>query len=249
MMVGDYDSLDALKTAVRENLETEALQNTEAEYLDTILEAMIEDAVKIEYPPQAIDREADVVMNQMERNLASTGLPLDNYLQMVGKTRDMYRREMRPTAEERLRKRLVLTQVAREEGIQADPEEIEAEIDRLTDMLGEEADQMREVLDTPAGRLSIADDLIAPKVQERVKQIARGEAPPLEPTEPGAEAQAEGEAQPGEEPGAEPDQETQAEPAEEMQAEAESADSDGPVPDTAAEGEEPAADDETPNQG
>jgi trigger factor len=183
MMVGDYDSLDALRAAIRENLETEALQQAEAEYLDKVLDAMIEIATQIEYPPQAVDREADMVLNQMESNLASTGLQLDNYLTMIGKTRETYKEELRPTAEERLKKRLVLKELARREGLEADSEQIEAEIDRLTAVLGDEADELQELLGTPEGRQSVADDLVITQVQERAKEIARGEAPPLEDTE------------------------------------------------------------------
>jgi trigger factor len=251
MMVGDYDSLDALKAAIRENLETEALQTAEAEYLDNVLEAMIEGAVKIEYPPQAVDREAELLLDQMGRNLASTGLELDNYLAMIGKTREMYKREVQPSAEARLQKRLVLNQVAKQEDLEVDSEEIDAEIDRLSAMLGDEADQMRQVLDTPEGRQSMADDLVITQVQERVKQIARGEAPPLEGDEeteteaqPGVEAQARTEA------GVEPETEVEAESrGEGEEAEAEvvaepgesKASPEEPAPDAPAGGEEPDA--------
>jgi trigger factor len=191
MMVGDYDSLDSLKVALRENLETAALQQVESEYLDKVLEAMIEAAAKIEYPPQAVDREADMVLGQMERNLAASGLQLDTYLGMIGKTRHSYREELRPTAEERLQKRLVLEEVARAEGLEADPDEIEAEIDRVSEMMGENAEQMRQMLDSPEGRKSVADDLIMAQSQERIRQIGKGEAPPLEEEEQEAEAQPE----------------------------------------------------------
>jgi trigger factor len=214
MMVGDYDSLDALKAAIRENLETEALQAAEAEYLDNILETMIEEAVKIEYPLQAVDREADLILDQMERNLASTGLELDNYLAMIGKTREMYKREVQPSAEARLQKRMVLNQVARREDLQVDSEEIDAEIDRLSAMLGDEADQMRQVLDTPEGRQSMADDLVIYQVQERVKQIAKGEAPPLKEATAEAEVETQSTAE-------DEETETEAQPGVETQAEAE----------------------------
>jgi trigger factor len=215
-MVGDYDSLDALKAAIRENLETEALQTAESEYLDSVLEAMIERAVKIEYPPQAVDREAELILDQMERNLASAGLELDNYLAMMGKTREMYKREVQPSAETRLQKRLVLNQVARHEGLQVDSEEIEAEIDRLSAMLGDEADQMRQVLDTPEGRQSVADDLVIAQVQKRVEQIAKGEAPPLEEdeeteTEPQPEVETQARTEPQVEVEVEPETEVEAE--------------------------------------
>jgi trigger factor len=194
MMVGDYDSLDALKASIREKLETEALQKAEAEYLDKVLEAMIEAAVKIEYPPQAVDREADIALNQMERNLASSGMQFEAFLGMIGKTRETYKQELGPSAEDRLRKRLVLNQVAVQEDLLAEPEEVEVEINRLSAMLGDNADQMRQMLDTPDGRQSVAEDLVMVQVQERVMQIGKGEVPPSE----GAEAEAEAEAGAGE---------------------------------------------------
>jgi trigger factor len=175
MMVGDYDSLDDLRAALREEMETAELQQAEAEYLDNVLDAMIESAVKIEYPPLAIDREANLVLGQMERNLAMSGLQLDTYLGMIGKNRESYRQELRPVAEDRLQKRLVLDRVAEAEGLEADPDEVDAEIDRLSEVAGEESEQMRAMLESPEGRLSIASDLILTQAQERVIQIGKGE--------------------------------------------------------------------------
>jgi trigger factor len=180
MMVGDYDSLDDLKAAIREEMETQALQLAESEYLDKVLDAMIEAAAKVEYPAQAVDREADFVLGQMERNLATSGMQLDTYLGLVGKTRESYRQELRPSAEERLQKRLVLREVARLEGIEADPDEVDAEIDRLREAMGDEAEQMLEMLDSPEWHESVAEDSVMAQAQERVTLIGKGEAPPLE---------------------------------------------------------------------
>ena len=179
-MVGDYDSLDDLKAAIREEMETQARQQADSEYLDKVLEAMIEAAVKIEYPAQAVDREADLVLGQMERNLAASGMQLDTYLGMVGKTRESYRQDLRPSVEERLQKRLVLTEIARLEGIEADPDEVDAEIDRLREVMGDSAEQMQEMLDSPEWHESVAEDLVMHQTQERVTLIGKGEAPPLE---------------------------------------------------------------------
>ena len=180
MMIGDYDSLDALKVGVREDLAAESLKKAEDGYLDKVLEAMIGAVVKIEYPSQAIDREADLMLNQMEANLSSAGIQLDRYLAMIGKTREVYRRDMHPLAEERLRKRLVLSEIAEREKLRIAPEEVEAEIDRMSEMMGERADEMRQMLSRPEGRLSLANDLMMARVQERVVQVGKGEAPPLE---------------------------------------------------------------------
>lgn len=192
MMVGDYDSLEDLKTAIREEMETQALQLVESEYLDKVLEAMIEAATKVEYPPQAVDREADLVLGQMERNLAASGMQLDTYLGLVGKTRESYRQELRPSAEERLQKRLVLREIARLEGIEADPDEVDAEIDRLREVMGDEAEQLQDMFDSPEWQQSMAEDLVLVQTRERVTLIGKGEAPPLEDKEAKAETPAEG---------------------------------------------------------
>ena len=39
---------------------------------------------------------------------------------------------------------------------------------------------MRQVLETPMGRLSVTDDLMVAQAQERIMLIAKGEAPLLE---------------------------------------------------------------------
>lgn len=196
-MVGDYESLDALKAALRQGLETETARGAEGAYLDKVLDAMIEKAAKIEYPPQAIDREADLAVERMESNLAGSGLQLDTYLKMIGKTREQYKADFRPAAEQRLRKRLALVEIAKREGLQVKPEEIDGEMSRLQEMLGEPSEQVRKFLGSQEGYLSVADDLIMTKVQERVILIGKGEAPPLEPkpegeTEPAGAAEAEG---------------------------------------------------------
>jgi trigger factor len=187
LMVGDYDSLDDLRSALRDELEKAAAEKAESEYLDKVLDAMIENAAKIEYPPQAVDHETEYALKQMERNLASSGIELDRFLGMIGKSREQYKQELSPAAEGRLRKRLVLREVAKREGLEVEEAQVDAEIERLTEMMGDQADEMRKMLQSPSGQLSVKDDLLTAKVEERVMQIAKGEAPPLE-EEPGGEA-------------------------------------------------------------
>jgi trigger factor len=227
MMIGTYETLEDLKVSVRERLETEALEREEAEYLDKVLEAIIEAAPRIEYPPQAADREVDMAVRQVEQNFAMQGLPPDTLWRMMGKTREHYQQEMRPMAEIRLRKRLVLEEVGRREGLEIPDDEIEAEIERLVAMAGDEADDLREMLESPQGRESVIDDLRIDWAQERIKAIGKGEAPPLAEAEVEVEPEAESDAKPEAEAAAE------TEPGAEAEAEAEA----GPVPEAEPEQE------------
>lgn len=184
LLVGDYDTLDDLKASAREQMETEALQRAESQYLDAALDAFVEAADLVEYPTQAVDREADAALSQMENNLASSGIQLDSYLGMVGKTREAYKEELYPAAEERLKKRLVLGEISKAESLQIEDDGIDAEIERMIEMMGPQAEEMRDTLESPGGRFMIADDLMTNKAQERAVQIAKGEAPPLEIADP-----------------------------------------------------------------
>jgi trigger factor len=182
-MVGDYDTLDDLKGALRQQLEIEAVDAAQPGYLDKMLQAMVEQAVRIDYPPQAVERESDRALSRMQRDLEAAGLQLDKYLEMTGKTRETYKAEFRPAAEARLKKRLVMVEVARQEGLTITEDEVEMETARLLERLGEEAQDLREAIASPEGRLSLADDLLTTKTQWRIIAIGKGEAPPLEKSE------------------------------------------------------------------
>jgi FKBP-type peptidyl-prolyl cis-trans isomerase (trigger factor) len=116
---------------------------------------------------------------------------------------------MRPAAEDRLKRRLILEQVAELEELEADPDELEAEIERFSEMAGEESTEMRAMLESPEGRESVASDLVMTLAQERVVQIGRGEIEDEAEPEPEAEE------------GVEPEAEADVEPKDEVEVEAE----------------------------
>ena len=182
MMVGDYDTLDELKAATRENLAAKAQQAARSEYGERVLEAIIEGA-RIEYPPQAVDREVEASLEQMDQSLASSGITLERFLALMGKTREAYKQELRPSAEVRLKKRLALLHLAQAEGLAVEDDEIEAAIEQFSRSVGDQTGQVRQALSTPQGRASITNDLLIGQAMERVIQIGLGEAPPLEEPE------------------------------------------------------------------
>jgi hypothetical protein len=75
--------------------------------------------------------------------------------------------------------------------LEADPDELEAEIERFSEMAGEESTEMREMLESPEGRASVASDLVMTLAQERVVQIGRGEVEDEVEDEEEAEVEAE----------------------------------------------------------
>ena len=63
------------------------------------------------------------------------------------------------------------------------PEEIDAEIERLSSPLKDQAESLRKLLDTPTSRRRIELDLLTDKAVRRLADMARGRTPaaPAEP--------------------------------------------------------------------
>jgi len=179
-MVGDYGTLADLRAAAHKNLEEEARQAAEAELPDKALDAMIAAATKIEYPPQAVDKEVDALLEDMEQNLSTRGIKLDTFLGMMKKTREAYRQELRPAAEERLRHVLALAEAIKREGLKVEEAEVEARVQEMKADEEFQSEEIQKLLDGPATRAGLANDLLMAKIRERIAQIAKGEAPPLE---------------------------------------------------------------------
>ena len=85
-------------------------------------------------------------------------------------------------------------ELVRREELGVTPEDVEAEIDRISQMWGgEDASRFRQYLATDQSRNNISNQLVSDRVLGRLVAIAKGENPPVGPDqpEPAAESQAE----------------------------------------------------------
>jgi trigger factor len=216
MSVGDYDSLEDLKTQLRQSLQEEAEKKAEDEYEEQLWGQLLETAT-VEYPQVFLDHEVDAVQQQLEQQLQRQSLDLETYFRLTNTSEEAWKEQIRPQAEERLKRRLILSQVIKEQDIRVESEEIEAEVERVVEPMGEQADEMREMLRSPAGRMTVAENLLSRKAVELLEQIARGQLPEQETEAPPAEGEVAETAESPAQPAAEP-AEASAQPAEEQEA-------------------------------
>jgi trigger factor len=172
---GDFETFDELKAEVRESLQAEAEREAESHFTSEVLTAMVERA-RIEFPLVLLERELDSLLEEQDRVLKQQeGLTLDNWLEINKKSREEYRDELHPQAAERLKRGLALGKVVELEGIMAEEEEIEAQIESMSSSFGEQADKARDVFSSPDNMRSIASNLLTNKALQRLTAIARGE--------------------------------------------------------------------------
>lgn len=171
----EFESVEALRDSVAENLKRAAEEAERNEYERKALEAVAAGA-KVEFPPILVEQELDDLMRERDMLYRNQG-GLEAYLKSVKKTEQEMREEFRPKAIERVTNSLVLAKLAEAEGISADETEIRAELGRMSEDAGDRGDDVRRLFDSHQGYHVIENRLISRKTLDRLTEIARGGAP------------------------------------------------------------------------
>ena len=190
-----FDSLEALRTRVETDLRETLEQEEEQRYKDEVLEALV-DQVQPQFPPVLIERETGrMVQEQLRQTQTKTRKggdreSLERYLQQVGKSEEELVEEIRPIAEARIRRSLVLSEVTDAEHIEVGDEEVDAEIDRITSGVGEQSEELRRLFSGEEAKENLRRSLTTKKTLDRLVEIASSDegTPPDEPEEAQASA-------------------------------------------------------------
>jgi len=177
--VSDFKTLDELKETLRESLRAEAESKAQERFTEKVLTTVTAQA-KIEFPPVLLEREIDRMVDERVARLKPLGFTLERYLKAIEKSEEEWREELRPQAEERLKRSLVLGKVAELEGIEVEAAEVEEEIERRAQLLGDRGDAARESLSSATSRHNIELQLYGRKALQRLVEIAT-EGPEPEP--------------------------------------------------------------------
>ena len=168
-----FESLDKLKERLHGDILERLEASSEDRYRDAALTALVESAGTIEFPPVLVEREVDRFLSDQARQ---TGMELDRYFELLKQDKDQVREELRPSATERVKRSLVLGQLADSEKIEVAEAEIDAEIERLIAGASggndEQVERYRQIFRSPEARSSLSRSLQSRKTLERLVEIA-----------------------------------------------------------------------------
>jgi trigger factor len=136
--------VDEYKADLQKKLQENADARDESLMKDRALEKLYE-ANEIEVPEVMIRNEIDNIIYDMNQNLATQGLGLQQYMEWTGKTIDDVREEAKPEAEKRVRTRILLKNLIRQENLEADAAEIENLMKEFGEQYGMTVDQVKEM--------------------------------------------------------------------------------------------------------
>jgi len=186
--VGAFESLAQLRDRIAEML-TEQKKSAARNKETRAAVAALVSVAQVEYPAAALTNEINQAVESQRNRLARAGFAFDRYLQMINKTEEALREELRPEAERSLVERLALNEYATVEDIDLDPAELQAEYREFASGVyatyGERAEEMlRNAAESGAlasvyaeGRLRKAARVLTDKLTGRADKAAE---PPSE---------------------------------------------------------------------
>jgi len=125
--LGNYDDLAALRAEIQSRLERNALDRARHNFSDRIIDFAVANAT-IELPDLLIDREQEVMLDELRVRLAEQGIGYEDYLRATDRDEAKVLEEFRPDAEKRVKVLLVLSEIADKESIEIDEAELEEEL-------------------------------------------------------------------------------------------------------------------------
>ena len=160
-----------LKERLSANLKLMAEDRARREFEEKVVDAAV-DLSQVEFPPLLVEMEIDRTLEQQERQLQASNMPMEEYLSRIGKKAEELREELRPAATTRVTRSLVLGQINEAEKIEVSADEVNAELERMIEGAGEKKDEARKQLDTPQVRGSLEQILATRKTVQRLLEIA-----------------------------------------------------------------------------
>ena len=141
--ISEFDTLEELKASIRERQEESNKAKAKYETEDAAIEEVCKNA-KMEIPSGMIETEIDNMEKDIEARLSYQGMNLENYLQMIGKTRQEFRDEYKEQAEKQVKSRLVLEAIGNDAKIEVSEEEISAKLKEMAEHYGKKEEELKD---------------------------------------------------------------------------------------------------------
>jgi trigger factor len=186
--LGDFNNMVGLREAIRQQLEQNQNQQYDQDYYDGLINEIIDQA-SVKYPPHMLDEEVEQFLHNLEHNLERDRLDLTTYLKMRELERDAFiESEVKPAAERRLLRSLVLEEFARQESLEVKNEELQyiyysaqQQVSEFQKSQAGKRQNAREMANNLA--MNTINNIFNQRIMQRLKAIAtgRGDEPEEEP--------------------------------------------------------------------
>ena len=170
--VSEFDTLKDLKADIKKKM---TVERTEA----------AAESVEAEIPTEMVKLQAAQMTEGFKQQLASQGIPFDQYLKMTNTTEADFTKQAYGPAEQQVKMDLAVKAIIDAEKLDATDDEVEAEMKNVADKYGMDLDTVKKYLRPEEVKEQV--------IREKVIKVVADSAKAVAPAEEKAELEAEGE--------------------------------------------------------
>jgi trigger factor len=174
--LGEYKTLEELRTKIRTDMERHKQEHANEELREKLLE-WLEDNNTFEVPDALVDRQTQIRMQRLVRDLTRQGINPQRLDVDWGKIQE----DQRQNAIRDVKGSLILDYVADHESLTVSDEEVDAEIERIANETKRPKEKVREVLSRDSGLSRVRSQIRNKKTLDFVQ--ARAQIQPGQTTE------------------------------------------------------------------
>ncbi|MHC0037444.1 trigger factor [Pseudoneobacillus sp. C159] len=141
----EVETLDALKTKIKDRLVHDKEHQAEHHVRDAVVEAAANNT-EVDIPEAMVETELERMMNEFEQRLQMQGLNLELYFQFSGQNEEVLREQMKEEAQKRVRVNLTLEAIAKAENLEVTDEEVEKELETMSKVYNMTVDNIKKAL-------------------------------------------------------------------------------------------------------
>ncbi|WP_030161142.1 trigger factor [Glycomyces sp. NRRL B-16210] len=149
-MASQFDTLEELRDATRERLQTASQSGRANDARTKTLEALIE-AVGLPLPEKTVNDEIEHTRGHLQEQVVQIAGSFEDYLTAVGKTEEEFDAELRSDVESNLSQSIILGRIARDRELEVSGELMTAEVVRQAQQRGVPQDQFQKFVDELRG--------------------------------------------------------------------------------------------------
>lgn len=171
-----YDTLEEVKTKVRDSIKEDREANARRRLEREILEEIARVST-IAYPEEMVEQELQDLIGSFSQDLGRQGIDMDIYLRATGRTHESLNDELRPDAVRRVRNGLILSRIYEAEAMTVDPADVDKEIERLA-AASNRPQEVARLLASERNRASITNSLESRRLMDKlIATVTEGQEP------------------------------------------------------------------------
>ena len=180
--VSEFDTLTGLKADIKKKLTAERTESAQRAFEDVLM-AKVAEGVEADVPHEMVELQAEQMTEGFKQQLASQGIPFDQYLKMTNTTEADFKSQAYGPAEQQVKMDLAISAIVKAENLEATDDEVEAEMKKVADRYGMDLDTVKKYLRPEEVKEQVIREKVIKLVADNAVAVAPAEALAEEETE------------------------------------------------------------------